>query len=78
MGEQTVTVTLTVKEFSAISGVVCTFALLHPGHETAQKALAGRESMCAQVGIDPRPGMDAARESLDYPTPTRVQRWLRR
>lgn len=78
MSEQTVTVTLTVKEFSAISGVVCTFVLLHPGHETAQKALAGRESMCAQVGIDPAPGMDAAREGLDESRAVRLWRRLKR
>lgn len=78
MTEHHVTVTLTVKEFSAVSGVVATFGLLHPHSGTAQTAVAARESMCQQVGIDPVEGVRVADDALNTSKSVRLFRWLGR
>lgn len=63
--DRPLTVSLTIKEFSAIAGVVNVFYLEHPYSKTAHDAHAAYREMCAQVDHDPGPGMEAARESLE-------------
>lgn len=58
---------LTAKEFSAIAGVVNVFYLQHPDSSTALDALMAHREMCRQVGHNPEPGMQAAREGLVRP-----------
>lgn len=76
--DRPLTVSLTIKEFSAIAGVVNVFYLQHPNHTdgVAGRALAAYHEMCAQVGHDPGPGMEAAREGLEESKAFRLRRWM--
>jgi len=59
-----ITVSLSIREFSTVLGVLATFGLEHSRRDIGVRTLAVREELCRQTGHDGSIGLEVAREGL--------------
>jgi len=55
---------LSIREFSVVLGVLAAFGLEHSRRDIGVRALAVREELCRQAGHDGSVGLEVAREGL--------------
>jgi len=62
--KQSITVSLSIREFSTMLGVLATFGLEHPDKSIGVRALEVRGELCRQADHDGSIGLEVAHETL--------------